>query len=216
VIQAKPNPAPAPRVSIGANPGPATPQAVYEGLRAQRRELSGQLDELESSRRSIISQLEDIPAGDAGRKPLETRMTEIDGRISSVDAMLASNSAQLAQAAAVPGAVIEHPEPMIMRNGPPEEAFVLGGIFMVVAVLPLSIAFARRIWRRSSAAVAAFPRELADRLARIEQGMEATSLEVERIGEGQRYLTRLFSESEGARALPSPSSKATKLPERLP
>jgi hypothetical protein len=143
-------------------------------------------------------------------------MTEIDGRIGSVDAMLASNSAQLAQASAVPGAVVEQPEPVIIRNGPPEEAFVLGGLFMVVALLPISLAYARRIWRKSATAVAAFPRELADRLARIEQGMEATSLEVERIGEGQRYLTRLFSEAEGARALPSPTAKGTRLPERLP
>jgi hypothetical protein len=187
---------------------------VYEGLRAQRRELSGQLDELESSRRSIISQLEDIPAGDAGRKPLETRMTEIDGRITSVDAMLASNSAQLAQAAAVPGAVVEHPDPVIMRSGPPEEAFIVGGLFILVALLPISLAFARRIWRKSSTAVAAFPRELAERLGRIEQGLEATSLEVERIGEGQRFLTRLFTEGEGTRAIPA--SKGSKLPERLP
>src|SRR5215210_4037091 len=140
-------PAPAPRTSAGANgptpiPGTATgisgtpsAQAIYEGLRAQRRELSNQLDELEGSRRSIISQLEDIPAGDASRKPLETRITEIDGRIASVDAMLASNSAQLAQASAVPVAVVEHPARVIVRNGPPEGAFVVGGIFVMVAIL---------------------------------------------------------------------------------
>jgi hypothetical protein len=214
VIQAKPNPAPAPRAVIAGNPGTPTPTAVYEGLRAQRRELSGQLNELEGSRRSIISQLEDIPAGDASRKPLETRMTEIDGRISSVDAMLASNSAQLAQAAAVPGAVVQEPDRVIVHSGPPEEAFVIGGLLIVVALLPLSLAYARRIWKRSSTAVAAFPRELADRLARIEHGMEATSVEVERIGEGQRFLTRLFTEGEGTRAIPA--AKSAKLPERLP
>lgn len=214
MIQASPNPAPAPRVTVGSNAGAPTAQAIYAGFRAQRRELSSQLEELEGTRRDIISQLEDVSPGDVARKPLETRLSEIDGRISSVDAMLASNNAQLAQAAAVPGAVVEQPPTIIQRSGPPEEAFVLGGLFMLVALLPISIAFARRIWRRSSTAVAAFPRELADRLSRIEQGMEATSLEVERIGEGQRFLTRLFTEGEGTRAIPA--AKAAKLPERLP
>jgi hypothetical protein len=217
LIQANPNAAPAARPNaVIATPGKPTATAVYEGLRAQRRELTNQLDELESTRRSIISQLEDIPAGDPARKPLETRMTEVDSRIASVDGMLAGNSGQLAQAAAVPGAVIE-PVKIIQDNGPPEEAYILGGLFLLVALLPISIAYARRIWRRSSTAVAAFPRDLADRLSRIEQGMDATSVEVERIGEGQRFITRLFTEGEGARAISAADSqKGTRLPERLP
>jgi hypothetical protein len=68
-------------------------------------------------------------------------------------------------------------------------------------LLPISIAFARRIWRRSAAVVTSLPREIAERLQRMEQSVEATAIEVERIGEGQRFLTRLFTEGEGARAL---------------
>ncbi len=49
------------------------------------------------------------------------------------------------------------------------------------------------------------PRELANmdaRLARIEQAVDAMSIEVERISEGQRFATRLLSEraAEGAPA----------------
>jgi hypothetical protein len=128
--------------------------------------------------------------------------------------MLAANAAQLAQAAAIPGAVVESRP--IERAGPPEGTFVLGGIFLMVAVLPISLAFARRIWRRSAVAITSFPRELADRLSRIEQGLEATSLEVERIGEGQRFLTRLFTEGEGARAIGPGGASQAKVPERLP
>jgi hypothetical protein len=80
-------------------------------------------------------------------------------------------------------------------------------MFIVVVFLPLSIAFARRIWRRSATAVTSFPRELMDRLQRLEQMSEATSIEVERIGEGQRFLTRLLTESEGARALGTGAAK---------
>ncbi len=181
--------------------GNTSPNAIYEGFRAQRRELTNQLDELESTRADINATLTNIPASDPQRKVLEDRLSEIDKRISTVDGMLATNSAQLAQAAAVPGAVVE-PPPQI-RQGPPEEVFVVGTIFMIIVLLPLSIAFARRIWKKSVVTVTAFPRELADRLSRMENAVEATSLEVERIGEGQRFLTNLLTEKAAAQALPA-------------
>jgi len=196
----------------------ATPSAsaIYEGFKAQRDVLNSQLGELESTRRDITNQMEGVAAGSPEHKALEDRLSDVDTRIKAVDQMLAGNSAQLAQAAAIPGAVL--PPPPYVPHGPPEEAFVLGGMFMVIVLLPLSVALARRIWRRSAAAVSAFPRELADRLTRLEQTAEATSLEVERIGEGQRFLTRLFTEGEGARAIgigaAEPAEK--KLPQRNP
>lgn len=209
-------PAPTP---IAAGRAAPSASAIYEGFRAQRRELSNQLDELESTRRSIISQLEDIPAGSPDRKPLETRMTEVDSRITTVDQALATNATSLSNSAAIPGAIVEPPR--IVDEGPPEEAFVLGGIFMIIVFFPLSIAFARRIWRRSATAVTTFPREVMDRMLRMEQAMEATAVEVERIGEGQRFLTRLFTEGEGARPLGVGAAqpierKSVKAPERLP
>ena len=206
---------------IAAAPQRATPSAsaIYEGFRAQRNELTNQLHELESTRNDITSQLEETSTGSAARKSLEDRLNDVDNRIKAVDQMLGANAMQIAQAAAVPGAVVEQPPPV--RMGPPEEVFVLSGIFMFVALLPLSIAFARRIWRRSAAAVTTLPRELVDRLSRLEQSVEATSLEVERIGEGQRFLTRLFTEGEGARAIGAGAAKPieTRQPnarERLP
>jgi hypothetical protein len=204
---------------IAAARGAPSASAIYEGLRAQRRELTNQLDELESTRREITGQLEDVPPGSLDRKPLETRMTDIDSRITSVDHLLASNATDIAKAAAIPGAVVEPPR--VIENGPPEEAYVLGGMFMVIVLLPLSIAWARRIWRRSAAAVTSFPREIGERLLRMEQALEATSVEVERIGEGQRFLTRLFTEGEGARSIGAGAAqpierKSVKSSERLP
>ena len=208
----------APVMAQGARTAPSA-SAVYEGFKAQRRELTDQLEELESTRREISSQLQTLPAGPE-KTALETRLTDIAGRISAVDQMLASNAASLAQASAIPGAVVEPPP--FVRQGPPEEAYVVGTIFMIIVLLPLSIALARRVWRRSAAVVTSFPRELVDRLSRMEQAVEATAVEVERIGEGQRFLTRLFTEGEGARAIgagaaqPLERKQSTKSPERLP
>jgi len=202
----------------GARSAPSA-SAIYEGFKAQRQELRNQLNDLQGTRSEIAGQLEDMPASSPERKPLESRLTDVDSRIANVDQMLGSNATDLSKAAAIPGAVVELPPPI--QQGPPEDAYVLGGIFMIVVFLPLSVAWARRIWRRGSAAVTAFPREIGERLLRMEQALEATSVEVERIGEGQRFLTRLFTEGEGARGIGAGAAqpierKSMKAPERLP
>jgi len=221
LIQPQPHAPPstpnAPVLAAGARTAPSA-SAIYEGFRAQRRELTNQVEELEGTRREISSQLQQLPAGPE-KTALEARMTDVSSRITAVDGMLASNAAQIAQAAGIPGAVVESPR--FVRQGPPEEAYIVGTIFIFVFFLPLSIAFARRIWRRSATVVTSFPREITERLSRMEQAVEATAVEVERIGEGQRFLTRLFTEGEGARAIGAGAAqpierKQVKSPERLP
>ena len=202
----------------GARSAPS-PSAIYEGFKAQRSELNAQLEGLQNTRQGINNELENMPSTAPQRPGLEARLKDVDTRISAVDQMLAGNAAQIAQAAAVPGAVVQPPERIV--QGPPEDVYVLSGLFMVIVLLPLSIALSRRIWRRSAAVVTSIPREIAERLSRMEQAVEATAVEVERIGEGQRFLTRLFTEGEGARAIGSGAAhpverKLTKPPERLP
>lgn len=148
----------------------AGPADIYRGLRAQREELGDQLSLLSNRREDISSQLEDPMMRGASRTGLEQRITEIDARISALDKQIADADAQVARAAAVPGATVRPPE--LPRRGPPEEVWPLSALFMVIALLPLSIAFARRVWRRSATAgavVASFPREMSDRFIRMER-----------------------------------------------
>jgi hypothetical protein len=193
------------QVLPGQAPGvPGTPSAtaaaaVYEALKAQRQELRNQLENLEDKRRDLSQRLQEPMVGGADRKGLEQRITDVDQQIAGLDKQIAENNTQIARQAAVPGAV--QPERPPQRNGPPEEAFVLGGMFIVIVLLPLSIAMARRIWRRGVATITKLPAELTDRLTRLEQGMDAVAVEVERIGEGQRYMTRLFGEDGAMRAI---------------
>jgi hypothetical protein len=174
---------------IGVSPS-AT--AVYEGYLAQRRELRDQLESLQDQRQELSSQLQDPMVTGANRTGLEQRMTVLDSRISVLDAQIAAADADVAQAAAVPGAVV--PDPPYVRQGPPEELFVLSGIFIVVVLFPLTIAYARRLWRRGAVAVSAIPHELMDRLTRLDQAVDSIAVEVERIGEGQRFVTRVLAE----------------------
>lgn len=75
-------------------------------------------------------------------------------------------------------------------------------IAFIVVGLPLARAFARRMDRRGQAAAATDP-DVAPRLQRIEQAVDAIAVEVERISENQRYSTRLIADMRG---LPSASA----------
>jgi hypothetical protein len=199
--------------------GAPSASAVYEGLKAQRQELNNQLSDLQGTRETVTGQLEELPPASAQRQPLQDRLTDIDSRISSVDKMLGTNAMQLAQAAAIPGAVVETPPPI--QRGDPDSWLIFGLLFTAIVLFPITFAYARRIWRRGAATVTALPKELMERLQRMEEAVESTAVEVERIGEGQRFLTRLFTEGESARAIGAGAAQAiqqrnVKSTERLP
>jgi len=196
-----------PRITIDGAPVAASAYDIYQAFRLQRRVLGDQLNDLQSQRDDLTRELQQEGVTGPARKGIEQRITSIDERIASLDKQITAADAQVAKAAAIPGAAIDPPQPR--RDGPPEEVFVLGVIFMFVFFLPVSIAFARRIWRRSPKVVTTIPKELTERIARVEQTVEATAIEIERIGEGQRFITRIFTESQSPHALPSAAAQAS-------
>lgn len=70
----------------------------------------------------------------------------------------------------------------------------LMGIFMTAVVLIVAMVLRYRGRTRDVGARVALPSDLTERLSRIEAGIDATAVEVERISEGQRFTTRLLSE----------------------
>lgn len=90
---------------------------------------------------------------------------------------------------------------------PHEVVEIVQSFFITVAVIALGIPVVRAFTRRfvdrppTSPVIAA---NVENRLERIEQAVEAMAIEVERISESQRFLTKLMSES---RQLPSGTSK---------
>lgn len=190
----------------------SSPQSVYQAFRAQRRELGRQLESLENDRQGMASQVEQTDVSAAVKKGLEQRITAIDARIADVDKQIAVSDAQVARSASVPGAAVEMPEPR--REGPPEEAFFLMGMIIVFGIFPIAIAYSRRIWRRSAKVITTIPQELTDRLMRVEQTVESTAVEIERIGEGQRFMTRVMTEGTPMHTLPASAAKPEALPAR--
>ena len=186
------------------NTAPSASQ-VYDALRAQRDVLGDQMRALADTRRELRSQLSQSQ-GTVDRQGIEKRISDIDGRISETEKQISASDASVSKAAGVPGAIVEHPQPV--RRGPPEEAWVLGGLFIVVVMMPISVAWAMRMLRRSKVAPAPSLTAVEQRLSAIEQSVDSVSLEIERIGEGQRFVTQLIGErADRQRALEAETAR---------
>jgi hypothetical protein len=166
---------------------------MYEAMRAQKDILVDQQREQQRLRDNITGRLrsDDLPAADLAG--LEKRLLQVDERILQLDAQIATADAQLALAAAQPGAVVrqppDHTDDII------EITAIFSFFFLFVVLMPISVAWARRIWKKNSVIIN-MPAELSTRLDQIERGVDATALEVERIGEGQRFVTQLLAANE--------------------
>ncbi|MHB1224747.1 MAG: hypothetical protein ACYC2G_12015 [Gemmatimonadaceae bacterium] len=177
-------------------PGIASdPAAVLQGLRAQRSELRDQLSSLEDMRRDLGRELNQQPQSEVQLAGVEKRLAEVDARIAATDKQIAAADAQVAAATAVPGATVEPPPVVVRHSGPDEEIVAMSLVFLFVLFLPIVIAYSRRIWRRSAKVVTTLPGEVLEHFSRLEQSVEAVAVEVERIGEGQRFMTRVLSDA---------------------
>ncbi len=77
-------------------------------------------------------------------------------------------------------------------NGPFDVAML--GIVMTAAVMIVGLVLRNRGRTRGAGPMSALPADLTQRLSRMEAGIDAMAVEVERISEGQRFTTRLLSD----------------------
>jgi hypothetical protein len=162
-------------------------------IRTQRDELSSQLSNIGSRRNGLARQLitETDPVARAG---IESRISLLDKRMLQIETQLDQTGQVLTSA---PAALITSTQPANTMFGLSPNAYIPFGILFIIFVMgPLAIGAARMMWKRSSRPVipAAVP-ETAARLGRLEQSVDAIAVEVERITEGQRFMTKLLSES---------------------
>lgn len=205
-----------PTVQIGAGPTTtaqtiAIPQNIQDiaGLRMRREELVDQLDRARNRRSEVIGQIQN--ASGIERGGLEQRLATIDQRIVQIEldigaterALTSAPSSLLGAAAQAEQARDDARE----ANRPPidEDSIMIMTFLAAVLLLPIVIAHTRRLWKRPQPA-RALPPVTESRLERIEQAVESIAVEVERVSEGQRFVTRLMSEGKSPvneRALPS-------------
>jgi hypothetical protein len=160
-----------------------------ELLQNRRSELSRQLNSATGRRSEVVR---DMGRNVNGREGLESRLKVLDERIVQLERDIAQNGQLLASA---PPNLVEEttPAPVFPNAGRAINFNALSIIFTLAVLMPMSIAWARRLMRGTSAPPS-LPRESLDRIARIENAVDTIALEVERISEGQRFVTRLMSD----------------------
>jgi hypothetical protein len=178
--------------------GPPTARQMYLAAKAVRESLGNSLGRLQDKRRDIANELANEETKGLDRSGLEARLKDIDARILDMDKQIAVADANQAQAAGFPGAAVEPPQPR--RPGPPEEFYGVLAFGIFVFGFPISLAYARRIWRRSAKTTVTLPPDVAARMQAMEEAIEAVAVEVERVGEGQRFMTQALS--DGSRSAP--------------
>jgi hypothetical protein len=173
-------------------------------LRARRSELSNQLESATGRRRQLTEQLR--RAEGVNKAGLESRIALLDERIVRIESELDQTGQQLASPAAARVAGTQNPfafAPQIRLTG--DEVIPIVGVITIFVFMPIALSISRLIWKRGSRMKMAqsLPNDSSQRLERIEQAMDAIAIEVERVSEGQRFVTRLLSERNPVVASPA-------------
>ena len=210
-----PTPAPAQPQAPPAAPRvagtPGAEQSVSIGtLQAQAVDLTAQLVGLRVEQRVLRSQI-NSRGWDAASHPEQlARYAEVNAKIARADADLERVRLQIAQQTGVPttqigstGQLIPPPAPRFNRSPDPDMVVGVSFVLAMSFVLPISIAIAKRIWRGRPQPAAAKADEIAPRLDRLEQAVDAVAIEIERISESQRFVTRILAERPRPAANPA-------------
>ena len=80
--------------------------------------------------------------------------------------------------------------------------FFIAAIPIVIIGLPIARAVASRIERKPMESGPALPSDIALRLERMEQSIDAIAVEIERVSEGQRFTTKLLAERVAPPSVP--------------
>lgn len=172
-----------------------TTRDQVDALLAQRSELSSQLSSV-TDRRSGLAQEIRNTSDEITRTGLQDRLKVLDQRILQIETDLGTIGRQLAGA---PADLVSESEdsPGPNTNGGDEDEAAAAGAFGVFIPMLILMLVMRRKWKRGAPRTQAHPQVAADsgRLERLEQGMEAIAIEIERVAEGQRFVTKLLSEA---------------------
>lgn len=199
---APPTPPQAPALPTAPVTSVGTPTASplvlsLDQLRARGSELSRQLNSATSRRDGLTR---DIRRASTASKPgLQQQYDALSTRIVQIEQDIAINGQLLVQARGLQGGN-DNDNTSTGAPGWPNVNQIDGTpiaiCFTLFVLAPIALAFARNIWKRGSRPVAAPSSREADlRMERVEQAVDAIAVEVERISEGQRFVTQLMTQA---------------------
>jgi DNA repair exonuclease SbcCD ATPase subunit len=172
--------------------------AEVSALKAKRSELSRQLESAAGRRKEVERDLN--RANDVTRPGLEARLKTLDARLVQLEQEIAANGRALASAPLGIAAAESTTEQV--RYGPFSSGQLTGITIVgtITVLMPLAIAAARAMLLRArQPKLTPEMIEATRRMERMEQSIDAVAVEVERISEGQRFVTQLMAKGQQER-----------------
>lgn len=140
------------------------------------------------------------------RVGLEQRLGVLDARIARLETDIDENGRQLSSFEAIRATTGALPPGMTQGNVTRivDNMVPMVVVFTLFVLCPIALSISRYFWKRGS-----MPRqsphgvENTQRLERMEHAIDSIAIEVERVSEGQRFVTRLMAEAKPGVGLPA-------------
>ena len=181
-------------------PGTPLSERQREQLDAVRETLSSQLISVSDRRDEAAQALRNATGAD--REGLEQRLRQLDARILQLEADIEHTGRLITSPPFLgePGMFVPPP-----NFGPPDrgpDMTAISIVFTLFVLAPMALAAARLMWKRATGQRAPAPSfESIQRLERVEHALDSIAVEVERISEGQRFVTRILTEGSAQSVL---------------
>jgi hypothetical protein len=174
-------------------------------LRAKAADLKLRLSDLDGHRSQLKDRYDRFTGSDADRFTLGKQLADVQHDLTATQVQLETTTEQIdeltTQRDMERAFSLQQPPGMPMTAPPMRDPFLNTdqittlGIGSFVLMFPLVLVLARRLWVRSVPRATLDPEE-SPRLQRIEQAIESIAVEVERIGEAQRFTTKLLADRQ--------------------
>jgi hypothetical protein len=195
----------------GQTPPPAAPASApaltdLAGLQNHLADLNVQLAGYQGQMTAVQRQLRNKALDPASRSQLFLKTTQLSTQLAQTEGDIAAIRMQIAQQQGVSASQVSNTGQIVVpppynpppytprRNADPDMVVGLSFALAMVIGFPLAVGYARRMWRGKPAAAPAPTNDIAPRLDRLEQAVDTIAIEIERISEGQRFVTKILAE----------------------
>jgi hypothetical protein len=186
-------------------------------IQGQLEGIGRQLEFLGKERANLFERLQSV--GGNERVFVQQRIAALDDNMAGLQGQFSELVGKLAAAEAerVMSNTLMPPPPPPGFNRPafnidPDAITAVFVLFSIGVIIPLSVGLTRRLWRRPAAPAPMAAVDLDNaakaRFDRLEQAVDAIAIEIERISEGQRFVTRVLTERPSNVRPTAPSADA--------
>lgn len=177
--------------------GPTRPinQQEINIIRSQRSEMSDQLQSAQNRRERVLNELRTAPAGT--EQGLQQQYQVLSDRIVAIENDIEASGRVLRTGQVPAGMVLVPPRGSLSASSGTDDA-ERGAAMVAMILIPIGAVYMWRAFRRKRRGgrrQAELTAEHDSRFERLEQAVDAIALEIERVGESQRYQAKLLTEA---------------------